>query len=83
MTDTILDVLPELAVAPVALATSTLASSPGASVLSSQNELLREKTSKAGRISQARKSKPSGEFQEASALSVVFELLLDLSKPLL
>lgn len=72
--NTIPDLFSELAnvLGPVA-ASSTLASGPGASVLSSQNELLRTKLLKTWQILHARESKLSGELQKDIARPAGFE----------
>lgn len=82
MQNTILDLLSELAVVLVAVTTSsTFASSPGLSVLSSQNELLRANLSRAQRLRQARGSKLRGSPQDASARCAEIERSLNLFKP--
>lgn len=80
--DTISYLLSELSGASEAVATSsTLASVLGASVLPSQNELLRANLSKLLRILQALESDLCGEIQEANAQCVELERSPDLSSP--
>lgn len=60
---------------------SALANSPDASVLSSQNALLRANLSRTHRLLQARESELSRDFQEANTQCVELERSLNLSKP--
>lgn len=78
---TIIDLLSELADASIAVATSTLANSLSPSDLSSKNELLRKKLSKARQNLQARESELSDKLQLGSAQCAELERSLDRSKP--